>query len=141
MSCMSKTDYYLCLQIDGQFEREKKAAEFKAKEVPSRLYTKPLSPQKSTKPHTCVENVVLHSEVRSHQRDRYDAEKRGRADLLETEILQRKALRDAEEAKETAALRKTLVHKANPIHHYPPVMIKPSDRCVTQPISPPFAKK
>lgn len=128
-------------QIEEQFEREKKNAEFKAREVPALLHTKPLSPQKSTKPPTCAENIILHSKVRSVQRDQYEAEKQKRANILEAEILERKALRDAEEAKEIASLRKTLVHKANPIHHYTPVTIKPSDKPVTQPMSPPLAKK
>jgi targeting protein for Xklp2 len=58
--------------------------------------------------------------------------------ILETENLQRRALRNAEDVKEIATYRKGLVHKANPIHHYAPLVIKPSDRPITQPISPHF---
>lgn len=87
--------------------------------MPALLYSKPFSPEKSTRPLTQVDNIILHSEVRSHLRGQYDAEKEKRVKIVESENLQRRALRDADEAKELAEYRKTLVHKANPIHHYP----------------------
>jgi targeting protein for Xklp2 len=82
--------------------------------------------------------MVLHSEVRSNQRAKYESEKKQRVFTLEVENLQRRALREAEEAKEIAKLRRSLVHKAQPIAHYAPVIVKPSDRPVTQPMSPHF---
>ncbi len=48
------------------------------------------------------------------------------------------ALREAEEVKRLAEHRRTLVHRAQPIHHYAPVAIKPSDRTLTDAISPVF---
>lgn len=82
--------------------------------------------------------MVLHSEARSNQRAKFELEKRKRANYLEVENLQRRALREAKEAKEIAHYRKNLVHKAQPIGHYAPIIIKPSDRAITQPISPHF---
>ena len=119
--------------------REKEEAEFKAKKnVSVLLNSKPFVPEKSSHPLARVDNFVLHSELRSNQRLKYDAEKNKRSYLLEVDNLQRKALREATEAKEIAEYRKTLVHKAQPVAHYVPVVIKPSDRPCTQPISPHF---
>ena len=125
-------------QIDTQFQKEKREAEFKAKKAPDLLYTKPFSPEKSTRPPTRVDNFVLHSEARSHQRDQYEAEREKRVKIVEAENLRRRALRDAGDAKELADYRKTLVHKANPVQHYAPLVIKPSDKTITEPRSPHF---
>ena len=80
----------------------------------------------------------MHSEIRSSQRAVYDKEKTKRFEVLETENLQRRALREAEEAKEITTYRKSLVHKAKPINQYAPIVIKPSTKPVTEPISPNF---
>lgn len=126
------------LQIDKQFQKEREEAEFKAGDVSARLYTKPFSPERSKKPLTHVENVILHSEVRSSQRVMYETEKQKRINLLETDNLARRALRDTKEAKDIAVYRRSLVHKANPINRYAPLIVKPSGKPVTQPISPHF---
>lgn len=124
--------------MEKQFHQEKQdAANFKAKDA-SIVYAKPFAPEKSTKPLTHVENVVLRSELRSSQRAKYEADKQERTNFLEVENLQRRALREARETKEIAGYRKSLVHKAQPIGQYRRVVIKPSDRPVTQPISPHF---
>ena len=102
------------------------------------LYTKPFVPERSTRPLTRVENVILHSEQRSNQRAKFEAEKQKRTHLLEMENLQRRTLREAKEAKEIAEYRRSLVHKAMPVGHYAPLLIKPSDKPVTEPISPHF---
>lgn len=130
--------FLLLLQIDKQFQKEKKDSEFKAKDASAILYTRPFSANKSTKPLTRVENVILHSELRSNRRAKYDTDKQERVQLIETENLQRRALREAGEAKEIAAYRRSLVHKANPVGNYAPLIIKPSTKPVTQPISPHF---
>ena len=70
---------------------------------------------------------MLHSELRSTQRLKYDSEKRQRCYLLNMENLQRRTLK-VSEAKEIAVHRKTLVHKAQPIACYAPTIIKPSER-------------
>ena len=81
---------------------------------------------------------MLHSELRSTQRLKYDSEKRQRCYLLNMENLQRRTLKEVSEAKEIAVHRKTLVHKAQPIARYAPTIIKPSERPCTQPFSPHF---
>lgn len=81
---------------------------------------------------------MLHSELRSKQRLKYDSDKKKRYHMLELDNLHRRAIREESEAKEIADLRRTLVHKAQPIAHYAPTIIKPSGRPCTQPISPHF---
>ena len=102
--------------MENQQQNEKKEAEFKAKDA-SILYAPPFIPNKSTKPLTCVENVILHSDVRSSQRAKYEADKQVRTNILEVENMQRRALREAKDAKEIFEYRKSLVHKALPIGH------------------------
>lgn len=123
--------------MEQQSQQEKNDAEFKAKDA-SILYSKPFMAEKSSKPLTRVENIILHSSVRSSQRAEFEAIKKRKSHFVEVENLQRRALREAEEAKEIAQYRKSLVHKARPIQHYAPIVIKPSDRPVTNPISPHF---
>ncbi len=123
--------------MEKEQEERKREAEFKAKDDVSYLYNKPFAPEKATKPLVHVDNnLVLHSEVRSSQRAKYEAERKKRSQLLEVENLQRRALREAKDAKEMVKYRRSLVHKAQPIVHYAPITIKPSDKPVTQPISP-----
>ena len=100
--------------MEEEFEQAKRDQEFKAVEAPG-LYDNPFVPKKSTKALTTIENVVLHSDVRSSRRAKFEREKQKRAHALETENLERRALREAEEAKQIAAFRKTLVHKPQPI--------------------------
>ena len=100
------------------------------------LYTKPFIPQKSSKPLTDVSNAVLHSELQREHRSKYEAEKHERELALDRELLEREALREAEEAKSLAKYRKALVHKAQPIHTYAPIVIKPSDMPLTAPKTP-----
>lgn len=102
------------------------------------LQKEPFIPQIPLRPLLTVDNFVLHSDVRSEQRAKYDA-KRAREEYERmTENLQRRALRAAEESKELAEYRKKLVHKAQPIHQYAPVIIKPGERPITLPKSPHF---
>ena len=100
------------------FKRKREEAEFKAtKNVSAILYNKPFNPEKSRHPLTCVDNFVLHSELRSTQRMKYDSEKRQKYSLLEEKNLQRRPLKEISEAKEVVEFRKTLVHRTKPTAH------------------------
>lgn len=115
----------------------KEDVEFKANPA-SVLEKEPFVPQKVVRPLLTVNNVMLHSEVRSEQRAKFDAKRMREEYEKMTENLQRRALRAKEESKELAEYRKQLVHKAQPVHHYAPIAIRPSERPFTQPISPHF---
>lgn len=124
-------------QIEEEAKNSKEIAEFKAKSA-TVLQRAPFAPHKPIRPLLSVDNIVLHSELRSEQRAKYDA-KRAREEYERmTENLQRRALRAAEESKELIDYRKKLVHKAQPIHQYAPLIVKPCDRPITMPKSPHF---
>ena len=116
----------------------KEDAEFRATPA-SVLQKEPFIPQIPPRPLQAINNFILHSEIRSRQRRKYNekcaAEKREKM----TKNLQRQALRAAEEKKELVKYRKKLVHKAQPISklQYDPVIIKP-ERPITLPRSPHF---
>ena len=81
---------------------------------------------------------MLNTEMRYEQRAKYDAEKREKDEARNKENLQRRALRETEETKALIGYRRSLVHKAQPIHRYAPVCIKPSDKPLTNPAPPVF---
>lgn len=102
------------------------------------LQKEPFIPQIPLRPLLTVDNFSLHSEIRSKQREKYDEKREAEERERMAENLQRRALRAAEESKELAEYRKKLVHKAQPIHQYAPIIIKPGERPITLPKSPHF---
>ena len=80
--------------------------------------------------------MILNTEIRSEQRAHYDQEVKNREMEREQEEELRKRQRQAEEAEELKALRRSLVHEAQPIRQYPPITVKPSNRPATVPKSP-----
>ena len=123
--------------MEKESEKAKEAAEFKAHDAKV-LYTKPFQPQQSKRPLTDTDDVILSTEVRGRQRAVYDANLQLEALKKENDNLRRKALREIQEKREVTEYRKTLVHKAQPINEYAPVVIHPSDKLPTLPISPHF---
>lgn len=123
--------------MEKESEKVKEAAEFKAHDAKV-LYTKPFQPQQSNKPLTDTDDFILRTEIRGRQRSVYNAQQQLEALKKEQDNLKRKALREIQEKREMTVYRKTLVHKAQPINEYTPVVIHPSDKLPTQPISPHF---
>ncbi|KAJ2376466.1 Protein tpx2 [Coemansia sp. RSA 2607] len=116
-------------------QKQRERQQFKARPIPSSL-DHPFVPQPSTHPLTASEEVMLKTELRSEERRAFDDDRAERERIRE-EVLERKRLeeekRDDEEIKR---LRKLLVHKAQPIRHYKPVDVQPSDRPLTVPKTP-----
>lgn len=96
----------------------------------------PFVPHKSSKPLTEVSNFILCTEIQSEQRKKFDEERQLREEMMKQEEMEKKALKEAEDSIALKEYRNSLVHKAQPIHHYAPVEIHPSDRPVTLPVSP-----
>ena len=88
---------------------------------------------------TEVSNVLLHTTLRSEQRAKFDTEREERERAQEQENRERRALAAAEEAKQVAQLRRSLVHRALPVHHYAPTVVLPSSKRLTAPQSPNFS--
>lgn len=126
------------LQLEEIAQKAKENAEFRAKDA-GVLYKPPFSVAKSERPITEVTNFpVLHTELRSEHRAKFDTERACKEQQQEQENQERQALAEAQEAKKIASLRRSMVHKALPIRHYNPTLIIPSSKPLTAPHSPNF---
>ena len=125
----------ILLQVTAENEEHSRAKEFKASENKS-LYVKPFLPQKSIKPLTEANSIKLHTEVRTEQRSKFEALLKEKEEERSIEEAKRQALREAEEARDIKLLRRSLVHKAQPIHQYSSIQIQPSNKQITCPKSP-----
>ena len=112
--------------------KAKENAEFRARDAKV-LYKAPFTTTKSDQPMTEVSNVLLHTELRSEQRTKFDSEleEREREREREAENREREAQTEAVEARRLAHLRRSLVHKALPVHRYALTVILPSSKLLT----------
>ncbi|KAJ2787757.1 hypothetical protein GGI15_000458 [Coemansia interrupta] len=116
-------------------QRQRERQEFRARPIPASI-DHPFVPQPSTHPLTASEEVLLKTELRSEERRAFDDDRAERERIRE-EVLERKRVEEEKrEDEEIKRLRKLLVHKAQPIRHYKPVDVKPSDRPLTVPKTP-----
>ncbi|KAJ2520225.1 hypothetical protein GGI11_002348 [Coemansia sp. RSA 2049] len=115
--------------------RQRERMLFKAQPIPP-SFEHPFVPKQSAIPLTAIEEILLHTELRSEERREYDDERREREHIRE-EVLERKRLEEEQrEEEEIKILRKMLVHKAQPVRRYKPIAIKASDRQPTIPKTP-----
>jgi len=102
------------------------------------LQKPPFVPEKPLKLPLETLDVRLHTEVRAavHQKlkEEMDIKEQEKERLLQ----EMKQLQEEEERREILKLRKEIVHKANPVRHFKPFEIKPTDKAVTEPVSPKF---
>ncbi|KAJ2805547.1 hypothetical protein H4R21_001216, partial [Coemansia helicoidea] len=116
-------------------ERRLERMRFKARSIPHSL-DHPFVPQPSTRPLTTVEEILLKTELRSEERHAYDEDRNERERIREDVLARKRQEEERREEEEIRQLRKQLVHKAQPIRHFKPVDIKPSDRPLTVPKTP-----
>ena len=102
------------------------------------LYKAPFTTIKSNHPMTEVSNVLLRTELHSEQRAKFDSELEEREREREAENREREAQMEAVEARRLAHMRRSLIHKALPVHRYAPAVILPSSKPLTAPHSPNF---
>ncbi|KAJ1826592.1 hypothetical protein LPJ56_002100 [Coemansia sp. RSA 2599] len=111
-------------------KRQQERREFRAQPIPPSI-DHPFVPGPSTLPLTEIQEILLKTELRSEERRAYDDDRVERERIRE-EVLARKRLEEERrEEEEIKQLRKLLVHKAQPVRHYKPVEIHPSDRPLT----------
>eukprot|EP00051_Salpingoeca_urceolata_P013873 m.175596 g.175596 ORF g.175596 m.175596 type:complete len:806 (+) comp17922_c0_seq2:126-2543(+) len=103
--------------------------------------SKPFVPRRSAKPLTEIDEFSLNSDARSKDRAQFDTHVKQLTAQQEAERKQEEADRMAAEERELVALRKRLVHKAQPVPHLKPMLVKPSDKFLTDPISPMVGKR
>lgn len=129
---------HFSLQLEEMAQKAKENAEFRAKDA-NVLYKPPFSVAKSERPVTEMTNFpILHTELRSEQRAKFDTDRACKEQQQEQENQERQALAEAQEVKKIASLRRSMVHKALPIRHYNPTVILPSSKPLTAPHSPHF---
>ncbi|KAJ2477582.1 hypothetical protein EV174_004573 [Coemansia sp. RSA 2320] len=116
-------------------ERQRQRMEFKARPIPSSI-DQPFVPQPSAIPLTAIEEILLSTELRSEERRAYDDDRLERERIREEVLARKRHDEERREEEEIKRLRKLLVHKAQPVRHYKPVVIKPSDRPLTVPKTP-----
>ncbi|KAJ2795572.1 hypothetical protein H4R20_005836 [Coemansia guatemalensis] len=114
-----------------QYER----MQFKAQPIPHSI-DHPFVPHPSTLPLTAIEEILLRTELRSEERRAYDEDRTERERIREEVLARKRQEEERREMEEIKRLRKILVHKAQPVRHYKPLEINPSDRALTVPKTP-----
>ncbi len=126
--------------VEEDLKRQREAAAlFKAKEAKI-LEQKPFVPAKSEKPLSEVSNFELNSERRARDREQFEMSKRNREAEMESYKMQLADRKRQEEEEDIRRMRREAVHKAQPVKHYKPVHILPSDKPLTEPQSPHFSQ-
>lgn len=118
-----------------ELQKAKEMSEFKASDAKS-IYSQPFVPSKSTKPLTESSNMVMHTELRLERRAMFDETMKKKEEERERNEAERRALQQAEEAKQIKELRRSLVHKPQPIQQHQPIFVHPSSKPLTIPIAP-----
>lgn len=88
-----------------------------------------------------VSNIELNSERRAIQREDFELRKKEKEAELEGHRRQREQRQKEEEEAAVAKLRAEMVHRSNPVRHYAPVILKPSDKPLTKAESPNFSER
>ncbi|KAK0051443.1 targeting protein for Xklp2 isoform X3 [Biomphalaria pfeifferi] len=127
-----------------QMEEEEKAAveaaNFKA--GPNAvIHKEPFQPQKSSKPLTEISEFDLNTEQRAAQREVFDQRTKAHEAYLEAVKRQKEEEREREEKAAVARMRQEAVHKATGIKKYKAVVLKPSDKPLTEAKSPKFSQR
>ncbi|KAJ1675237.1 hypothetical protein EV182_001661 [Spiromyces aspiralis] len=117
----------LMARLEELEQRRRERAQFKARGIPASL-DHPFVPQPSDRLPTQVEEVIMHTELRSEEREAWGEERRER-EMIRQEVLRRRQFEEElREQEEIRLLRAALVHKPEPIRKYKKVEIKPSAR-------------
>lgn len=122
-------------------EQERKARQFKANtDYEKVIKSEPWKPNLEHKSTEAVDFELI-STSRARKRQEYDA---WRCDM-EAEEMRRteeeKEQQQREEEKQIKEMRKQMTTKAQPIRHFKPVSVKPSDKNLTIPQSPKFSDR
>ncbi|KAJ2648097.1 hypothetical protein IWW40_004185 [Coemansia sp. RSA 1250] len=122
-------------RLDELERRQRERQEFKARPIPESI-DRPFVPQVSAMPLTAIEEVLLQTELRSEERRAYDDDRMERERIREEVLARKRQEEERREEEEIKRLRKLLVHKAQPVRQYRPLVIQPSDRPLTVPKTP-----
>ena len=87
-----------------------------------------------------MSEFALNTNHRAERREELEVSKKEREQVDEELRREREAEREREEQEAIALLRKQLVHKAQPIHRYKNVKVKPSEKPLTEAHSPAWSE-
>ncbi|KAJ2292665.1 Protein tpx2 [Coemansia sp. RSA 355] len=138
LSIDSRGDAYqskLRARLEELEQRQQERKQFKARPIPTSM-DHPFVPQASALPLTAIEEILLRTELRSEERRAYDEDRTERERIREGVLARKRLEEERREEEEIKRLRKILVHKAQPVRQYKPLIIKPSDRALTVPKTP-----
>lgn len=90
---------------------------------------------------TEVSDFELNSDRRAVQREEFELWKKEREVELEGHRRQREQRQKEEEEAAIAKLRAEMIHRPNPVRRYNPVIVKPSDKPLTEAESPRFSDR
>ncbi|KAJ3041533.1 Protein tpx2 [Rhizophlyctis rosea] len=132
--------YQMSLEEKLEHERleQQRAKLFKAQPLP---HDEPFVPKRSEKPLTEIDEVVLFTEMRSEERRAFEEMLRQKEEMEQRERERMKREQEEREREEVRRLRQQQVHHAQPVKHYAPVAVKPSNRKLTEPESPMIGEK
>ncbi|XP_034447308.1 targeting protein for Xklp2-like [Hippoglossus hippoglossus] len=126
--------------VKEEQKQQEEAATFKAR--PNTVtHKEPFLPKKPERAAAAVENFELSTERRARERQEYErlvSEKEALSELMEEEQRQEE---EQQQKEEITRLRQEQVHKAQPVKHYKPVLVKKSDVPLTVPHTPKFSDR
>ena len=88
-----------------------------------------------------MSDFELNSERRAVQREEFELRKKEREVEVEGHRRQREQRQQEEEEAAIAKLRAEMVHRPNPVRHFNPVLVRPSDKPLTDAESPRFSDR
>ncbi|XP_059167831.1 targeting protein for Xklp2-like isoform X2 [Physella acuta] len=127
-------------KIEEEERAAREAAQFKARPNDV-IHKEPFQAQKSSKPLTEINGFALNTDQRASQREVFDQHIKAREAEIEALKRQREERIEQEEKAAVARLRQEAVHKASGIKKYKAVVVKPSDKPLTEAQSPRFSQR
>ncbi|XP_062247867.1 targeting protein for Xklp2-like isoform X2 [Platichthys flesus] len=128
------------LMVKEEQKQQEEAATFKARPN-TVIHKEPFQPKKPERAAAAVEKFELSTERRARERQEYErlvSEKEALRELMEEEQRREEEQRQKEEI---TSLRQEQVHKAQPVKHFKPLLVKKSDVPLTVPHSPNFSDR
>jgi len=127
-------------KVEEEERQAKEATKFKAGPCDV-TRADPFMPQKSNKPLTEINDFNLNVDQRPTQREAFDQHIKAKEAELEGLKRQREERTGRERQEEVARMRQQAVHQAQGIKKYKSVIVKPSDKPLTDAHSPHFSQR
>lgn len=129
---------YIQRNLEEQIRVEKEQRKFLARSD-AVVHKQPFVPEKSKKPLTDISGFTLNTEVRAGERMEYELHRKRKEDEILAAKREQEKRQEEEAAEEISRLRRNIIHKANPVRKYKPLVIEHAPQPPTVPISPNFA--